>query len=134
MLLPSVTGLGEAVLVTLRSDWVAAATVTFAVALLFPVFGSSTPETTPAVSVMIVPFVVPAITVTTTVIVAVFPDGSGGAVVSEQLIVFGVVVVMREQAQPAGPVAETKDVFAGRLSVTEVFGEAAGPLLVTTWV
>src|SRR5271163_4514199 len=134
MLLPSVTGLGKAELVTLRSAWVADATVTFAVALLFPVFGSSTPETTLAVLVMIVPFAVPAVTVTTTVIVAVFPDGSGGSVVSEQLMVFGVVVVMREHAHPVGPVAETKVVFAGRLSVTEVFGEAAGPLLVTTWV
>src|SRR5580658_5919357 len=134
MLLPSVTGLGEAELVTLRSAWVAEATVTFAVALLLPVFGSSRPETTPAVSVMIVPFAVPAVTVTTTVIVAVFPDGSAGAVVSEQLMVFGVVVVISEQTHPVGAVAETKDVFAGRLSVTVVFGEAAGPLLVTTCV
>jgi hypothetical protein len=42
-------------------------------------------------------------------------------------MVFGVVVVIREQAHPAGPVADTKVVLAGRLSVTEVFGEADGP-------
>jgi hypothetical protein len=101
---------------------------------LFPVFGSSTPETTLAVLVMIVPFAVPAVTVTTTVMVAVFPDGSAGAVVSVQLMVFGVVVVMSEQAHPVGPVAETKVVFAGRFSVTVVLGEAAGPLFVTTCV
>jgi hypothetical protein len=101
---------------------------------LFPVFGSSTPETTLAVLVITVPFVVAAATFTTTVIVAVFPDGSAGAVVSAQLMVLGVVVVMRVQAHPVGPVADTKVVFAGRLSVTEVFGEAAGPLLVTTCV
>jgi hypothetical protein len=49
-------------------------------------------------------------------------------------MVFGVVVVISEQTHPVGAVAETKDVFAGRLSVTVVFGEAAGPLLVTTCV
>src|SRR5271169_396989 len=132
MLLPSVTGLGEAVLVTLRSAWVAAATVTFAVALLFPVFGSSTPETTLTVSLIVVPFAVPATTVTTTVIVAFDPEAS--AVSEEQVMEFGVVVVMKVQVHPVGPLAETKVVFVGRFSVKVVLGEAAGPLLVTTCV
>src|SRR5208282_1669583 len=132
MLFELVTTLeGEAELVTLKSAWVAAATVTFAVALLFPVFGSSTPETTLAVSLITVPFDVPAATVTTTEIVAFAPEASAAA--KEQVMVFGVEVVMRLQVHP-GPLAETKVVFVGRFSVTVVFGEAAGPLLVTTCV
>jgi hypothetical protein len=99
---------------------------------LFPVFGSSTPETTLAVSLIVVPFAVPATTVTTTVIVAFDPEAS--AVGEEQVMEFGVVVVMKVQVHPAAPLAETKVVFAGRFSVTVVLGEAAGPLLVTTCV
>src|SRR5579863_2524549 len=110
MLLPSVTGFGDAVDVIAKSDWVAVATVTFVVALLLLVFGSSTPETTLTVSLITVPAAVPAITFTTTLIVALFPDAS--AVGEEQVIVFGVVVVTREQVHPAGPFADTKLVFA----------------------
>ena len=99
--------------------------MTFAVALLLLVFGSSTPETTLTVSLITVPAAVPAITFTTTVIVALFPDAS--AVDEEQVTVFGVVVVIRVQIHPAGPLADTKLVLVGRFSVKVVFGEAAGP-------
>ena len=62
MLLPAVTGLGEAVFVTLRSAWVAEATAIFTVAELSEVFVSRVVVPPVSVSVMIVPAAVPAAT------------------------------------------------------------------------
>jgi hypothetical protein len=62
MLLPPVTGLGVAELVTLRSACPVAATTTVAVAALLLGFGSVVVDATFAVSVMTVPEAVPAVT------------------------------------------------------------------------
>ena len=126
MLLLSETGFGDALDVMAKSDWPAVATVTLAVAVLLLVFGSSMSEATLTTSLITVPAAVPAITFTTTVIVAFAPDASVAAA--------QVMVVVPEQVHPAGPLAETKDVLAGRPSVKVTLGEAAGPLLVTTCV
>jgi hypothetical protein len=80
MLLPGVTGFGDAELVTLRSYWPAEATVTFVVALLLPGFGSGVAVEVLAVLVMTVPEAVPAVTVTIRVNVVVAPEGSDAMV------------------------------------------------------
>src|SRR5271170_2304441 len=76
MLLPGVTGLGDAELVTLRSYWPADATVTFTVELLLDGFGSGVEVEVLAVLVMTVPEAVPAVTATIKVKVVVAPEGS----------------------------------------------------------
>jgi hypothetical protein len=78
MLLPTVTGLGDAVLVTAMSAWPAVATTTFAVAVLLFGFGSGVVAETFAVSVMTVPEAVPAVTLTTTVKVVDAPAANVG--------------------------------------------------------
>ncbi len=63
-LLPAATSEGLAESVATRSAWVAKATTSDAVAVLFAVFGSLTDELTFAVSLITVPAAVPAATVT----------------------------------------------------------------------
>src|SRR5271165_381872 len=67
MLLPAAKEVGEAEFVTTRSAWVAVATTSAAVAVLFDVLGSVTAELTLAVSLIAVPAAVPAFTFSTTV-------------------------------------------------------------------
>lgn len=62
MFCPAATGLGLAVLVMLRSAWVAAATAMVTVALLSLIFVSWVDDPAVAVSVMSVPAAVPAFT------------------------------------------------------------------------
>src|SRR5580692_2574308 len=113
MFAPVATGLGAAVSVTERSG---DATVTFAagevaVAVLAPLALT--------VSVITVPFAVPALTVTTTVNVVVLPAAyvAGTVVVSVQVIVPAVLTHV-QAAVPAAFAAETKVVLAGSVSVT----------------
>jgi len=65
-LLPAATVVGTAVLVVIRSAWVASATTSAAVALLFAKLGSVVEEVTVAVSLIAVPGVAVALTVTAT--------------------------------------------------------------------
>src|SRR5579864_2102142 len=129
MLLPSVTGLGVAALVTLKSDCPAVATTSVAVALLLFGLGSIVVEETFAVSVMTVPEAVPAFTVTTTVNVVEAPEAR---VAFEQVSV----PLTTEQLQPAAGagVAETNVVFAGIASLKATVLAVAAPLFVTTTV
>lgn len=128
-MLPSVTGLGDAALMTLKSAWPAVATTAVAVAELLFGFGSVVAVETFAVLVMTVPAAVPAFTVTTTVIVVEAPAAISG---------FEHVSVPPDtlQVQPAAGtgVAETKVVFAGIASVTATVLDGAAPLFVTTMV
>jgi hypothetical protein len=61
-LLPAGNDVGVAVFVVTRSAWVAVATTSAAVAVLFAEFGSVTAEPTVAVSLIAVPAAVPAFT------------------------------------------------------------------------
>src|ERR1700674_4092278 len=107
MLLPSVTGLGEAELVTAMSAWPAVATTTVAVALLLFGLGSGVEAETFAVSVMTVPDAVPAVTFTTTVNVA---DALTASVAAVQVRF----PAATEQLHPPGTgVSETKVVLIG---------------------
>jgi|SRR5271170_1213253 len=129
MLLPSVTGFGVSVLVTLKSACPAVATTSVAVAELLFGFGSVVVDDTFAVSVMTVPEAVPDATVTTTVKVAEAPEAS---VAFEQVRV----PLTTEQLQPAvgDGVADTNVVFAGIASLNATVLAAAAPLFVTTTV
>lgn len=124
-MLPGATEVGDAEFVATRSDCVAVATTSAAVTLLFAVFGSLTAELTLAVSLIAVPAAVPAVTVTTYVMVAGVLAARLGFV---QVSVAGV------QVHPAGPVRETKVVFAGAVSVKVTLLAVLGPALFTTCV
>lgn len=117
--------MGEAVLVTTRSAWVAVATTSDATALLFVEFGSAVDEVTLAVSLIAVPAAVPAVTVTTYVMVTGEPGAKLG---------FVHVRVARVQVQPAGPVSDTPVVLAGAVSERVTLVAFPGPALVTTCV
>ena len=121
---PAATNVGVAELVTTRSDWVAKATMSDAVAVLFALFGSLVDELTLAVSLIAVPAAVPAVTFNTYVIVAV----PGARLVSVQ------VRVPTVHVHPAGPVSETTLVLAGSVSVRLTLVALLGPALVTTCV
>lgn len=77
MLLPAITGLGDAAFVIARSAVFAAPTIVTTVAVLFARLGSFVPEVIASVSVICVPVAVPVFTFTTTVNVAV-PDAPAG--------------------------------------------------------
>lgn len=129
MLLPSVTGLGVAALVTLKSDWPEVATTTVAVALLLLGFGSVVVEETLAVSVMTVPAGVAEFTVRMTLNVVDAPEATVGL---EQVSV----PPATPQVHPVkgDGVAETKVVLAGMASLKATVFAVAAPLLVTTTV
>src|SRR5580704_1806656 len=112
MLLPSVTGLGVAELVMLRSACPAAATRTVAIASLLARFGSVVVEETSAVTAMDVPEAVPAVTFSTTVNVVEAAEASVGF---EQVSV----PLTTVEVQPAAGegVAETNVVLTGIVSL-----------------
>ena len=125
-MLPADTDAGVAELVVTRSDWPAAATVSFAVAVLFADFGSATPEPTLTVSLIRVPAAVPPFTVT---VKTMFPGVLGA---SDGLVQ---VRVPRLQVHPPpGPVNEKAVVLAGNVSVTVTPVAVLGPALFTVWV
>jgi hypothetical protein len=127
MLFPAVTGFGLAEFATLRSACVALATPIVTVAELLAVFVSLVDVATIAVSVMIVPAAVPALTVTTTGNVLIEPGATVGLV---QLMDPAVV-----QVHPVGTgLSETKVVLAGNASVNVALAQLLGPELVTTCV
>lgn len=125
MLLPSVTGFGVAVLVTLKSDCVAVATTSVAVATLLLGFESVVVAAAVTVSVITVPAGVAAATFKTTEKDAEAPEAR---VEAEQVRV----PLATAQVQPLGAVSETKVVFAGIGSLKETVDAAAPPLFFTT--
>ena len=127
MFWPAFTGFGLAEFVTPRSACPAVATPIFTVAELSLGLVSDVAEAAVAVSVMIVPEAVPAITLNTTGKVLAEPGATLGLV---QLIDPAVV-----QVHPAGTgVSDTKVVFAGNASVNVALVQLLGPPLVTTCV
>ena len=100
-------------------------------AVLFAEFGSLTEELPMAVSVITVPFAVPAVTfVTREKVAAVLPAIFRSVQTTLPVLPTGGVV----QLQLAGAAMETNVVFAGMASTNEALSAALGPLLVTTWV
>jgi hypothetical protein len=127
MFWPAFTGFGLAEFVTPRSACPAVATPMFTVAELSLGLVSDVAEAAVAVSVMIVPEAVPAITLNTTGKVLDEPGATLGFV---QLIDPAVV-----QVQPAGTgLSDTNVVFAGNPSVKVALVQLLGPPLVTTCV
>ena len=123
--------MGEATLVTIRSDSVAVATISVAVALLLAVLGSEVEELIVAVSLIAVPAGVPAVTLRITGKLA-DPAAKLGFV---QLIVPALPTVGRVQDHPVGiGVNEKNVVFAGVVSVKVAVVATLGPLLVTICV
>ena len=122
MLLPACTGTGLAEFVIERSAEPATRDLT--VALLLPPFGSLVVEETESVCVIVDPYATVVLTFTTKVKFAVVLDA----------IVVVSVQVRPTHVHPAGPVNETNEVFAGRVSVNTGALAVAGPLLVTLCV
>ena len=122
---PAATVVGEAEFVVIRSACALVATMSVAVALLFAWFGSLIAELTLTVSLIAVPAAVPAVTVTTKVMVA---GKLGAKAVSVHVSVTGLHV------HPAGPVSDDAVVFAGRTSVRVTLVAVLGPALFTTCV
>jgi len=102
-----------------------------ALAVLFAELGSDTDELTVAVSVITVPFAVPAFTFTIIEKVAAVLPGILSSVHTTLPVppLPGVV-----QVQPAGAEMETSVVFAGIASASVALSAALGPLLVTNCV
>src|SRR5215831_1318846 len=131
MLFPAVTGSGAPTLVTLRSACPVAPTAIFTVAVLSPGTVSRVAVVTVAVSVMIVPVGVPAVTFTTNwKLVVVF----GARVVMLQLRLPVPPTGGSEQVHVPGVVAETKVVLAGTASVNDTVAALLGPRLITLCV
>src|SRR5436190_18808338 len=131
MFCPAVTGSGVSTLVTPTSIVVAApVTAVVAVAVLLPVV-VSVGEATVAVLVIIVPFGVEALAVTTRVKTC-GPLPAGRAVPPVRAPV--TVPAVLAHVQPAGAVHETNVVFAGTVSVSVTLCASLGPLLVTVIV
>ena len=118
-------------MVTAMSAWLACATVTFAVALLFEGLGSVMDEEPMSVSVMTVPVAVPAFTFVTSVNEAVEP---AARVAMLQVTVPVAPTAGVEQLHAAGLVSETKVVLVGIASVKVTVVAAAGPLFVNDCV
>src|SRR5450432_4312508 len=130
MLFPAVTPFGMPEFVTLKSAWAPDATAMVEIAVLLTTLLSRPVVATVAVSVMIVPAVVPPLTVYLAVMVPVEPGGTLGFV---QAIgeAFG-------QVHVPPPVVttptETNVVFAGRASLNVPALQLLGPELVMTCV
>jgi hypothetical protein len=122
---PAATEAGAAEFVVTKSACVAVATTSLAVAVLLAAFGSETVELAVTVSLIAVPAGVPAVTVTTKLIVAGVAEARDG---------FVQVKVPTLQVHPAGPFSDTAVVFAGRASVTVTPVAVLGPALFTTCV
>ena len=100
-------------------------------AVLFAEFGSVTEELTVTVSVITVPFAVPAVTfVIRLKVAAVLPAIFKSLQTTLPVPPTGGVV----QLQLAGAAMETNVVFAGIASTNDALSAALGPLLVTIWV
>src|SRR6266850_1399051 len=115
MLLPAITGFGDAAFDTDRSAPAVVPTIVFTVAVLFVELGSLADELTEAVSVMTVPLAVPLFTLTTSVNVpAVEPS------MFEMLqTTFPVPPTPGvTHVHPAGDAIETKVVFAGTVDTS----------------
>ena len=132
MLFPPSTGFGEAELVKLRSDCVAPATVTSAVAEPPVGLGFGVGELALAVFEMIVPLATPAFTFTTKVNVAIAPLAKDSVV--QAILPVPPAGGRVEQPQPPGVVSETNVVFVGIVSYNPFGAAAAGPWLVITIV
>ena len=124
-MLPAATVVGLAEFVVIRSDCVADATTSLAVAVLFAEFGSGTEDVTVTVSLIAVPEAVPEFTCTTKLILAL---ARAARLESVQ------VKVPTLQVHPAGPERVWAVVFAGTDSVTVTPVAALGPALETCWV
>jgi hypothetical protein len=130
MLFPAVTGFGLAEFVTLRSAWPAEATAMLTVAVLLARLVSRPVVATVAVSVMIVPAGVPALTVYVAVIVPVEPGGTLGLVQA-----MGEAGGQVHVPPPAVTTAtDTNVVFAGNASLNVAVLQLLGPVLVITCV
>ncbi len=129
ILLPGVTGFGEAELLMERSACAVTPTTVFTVALLLAAFGSAIAELTLAESLMTVPFGVPGFTRTTTVNIAVVAAGMSAIEHTKVPVPPGTL-----HAHPAGGVVDTSVVLAGIVSTNETLVASLGPLLVTVCV
>ena len=114
----------------MRSAWVAVATTSAAVALLFAEFGSLVDELTLTTLLIAVPAAVPAFTLSTTVKVP--APGASFALVQLMVPVPFTAGVVHDH--PAGNVIDWKVVFAGVVSVRLALVAVLGPELVTIWV
>jgi len=131
ILLPAATEVGEAALVVTRSASVESATTSVADALLFAELGSGVLEFTVAMSVIVVPCVVPGITFNTTGKLAV----PGTKLASVQVIVPALPTAGVMHDHPLGiGVNCTKVVLGGVLSLNVTFVAVLGPAFVTTCV
>ena len=129
-MLPAATEAGAGEFVVTRSDCVANATTSAAVAVLLAELGSVVEDLTVAVSLMAAPAAVPAVTFTATVKLAV-PAAKLGLVqvTAPALPTAGVV-----HDHPPGIPMDWKVVLAGVLSLKVAAVAALGPALVTAWV
>jgi hypothetical protein len=129
ILLPATTGLGDAESVTVNSPPEVVPTTVEAEAVLLAELGSLAEELTAAVSVMIVPFAVPAVTLVTSEKVAAVPPLKLKSVQTMLPVPPAPGVT---HVQPAGAVKDTNVLLAGMDSVSVALSAALGPLFVTT--
>ena len=130
-MLPAATDVGVAVLVVIRSAWVAVATTSAAVAVLLAELGSVVVELTVAVSLIAVPAAVPAATPTITGKLAV-PVAKLGLV--QVMLPVPPAVGSMQDHPPGIGVNDTNVVFGGVVSVKLTPVAVLGPALRTTWV
>jgi hypothetical protein len=128
---PAITGLGDAVLVTVICACAVVPTVVVTVAVLFEEFGSVADEATDTLFVITVPFATPVLTFTTIVNV---PEVDPVMLVSEQLTVPVPPTPGVRQVHPAGAPNETNVVFAGTAVTSDALSAALGPMFVTICV
>ena len=127
MLEPAITGFGDALLVTVSSPLAVVPTMVFTVAVLLAELGSLAVELTEAVSVITVPFAVPAFTFTIREKVAEVPPTR---LTIEHTTLLDPVL----QVQPEGAAIETNVVLAGIVATRVALSPALGPLSVTICV
>ncbi len=127
MLEPAITGFGDALLVTVSSPPAAVPTMVLSIAVLLAELGSLAVELTEAVSVITVPFAVPAFTFTIRENVAEVPPTR---LTIEHTTLLDPVL----QVQPEGAAIETNVVLAGIVATRVALSPALGPLSVTICV
>ena len=125
------TGLGDALFVTVICPCVVVPTIVVAEAVLFPALGSVADEATETVFVTAVPFATPVLTFTIMVNV---PDVDPAMLVSVQETVPVPPTPGERQLHPAGALSETNVVFAGTAVTSVALSAALGPMFVTTCV
>lgn len=129
--MPAITGLGDAVLVTVICPWVVVPTVVVAVAALFAEFGSVAEEATDTEFVMTVPFAVPLLTFT---IIVNVPDDDPAILVAVHVTLPVPPAPGVRQLHPAGALSDTNVVFAGTAVTNVALSAALGPIFVTACV